>query len=135
MPNKDSRLLSQTELLDIYGTPILSDTERQKYFTFNDEEIKVLKSFKDTKEAVYFAICLVFFKIKQTLVDFNYQDVTAERQHIMERYFPQSSHPRSHPHYRNKIRVENKVLALCGYQRFTREISTKITRVAFKEVV
>ena len=91
MANKIPRLLAPAELLDIYGIPVLSDIERQEYFTFNEEENKALKEFKDTKEAVYFAICLVFFKIKRTLVDFNYQDVTAERQHVMERYFPQVS--------------------------------------------
>jgi hypothetical protein len=84
MPNKDSRLLSPTELLDIYGTPILSDLERQEYFTFNETEVKVLNSFKDPKEAIYFAICLVFFKIKQTFVDFGYQETTAERQYVMK---------------------------------------------------
>ena len=126
MANKDSRLLSQTELLDIYGIPVLSDIEHEEYFTFNEEETKALKSFKDIKEAVYFAICLVFCKIKQTLVDFNYQDVTAERQHVMKRYFPQMSSPRSLPRHRNKIRIENTVLALCGYQRFTREIGSLI---------
>lgn len=126
MANKIPRLLAPAELLDIYGIPILSDIERQEYFTFNEEENKALKEFKNTKEAVYFAICLVFFKIKRTLVDFNYQNVTAERQHVMERYFPQASSPRSHPHYRNKIRVENKVLNLCSYQRFTAEAEHKI---------
>jgi hypothetical protein len=49
MPNKDSRLLFQTELLDIYGIPSLNDIERQEYFTFSDEEIKSLKDFKDTR--------------------------------------------------------------------------------------
>ena len=96
MANKIPRLLAPAELLDIYGIPILSDIERQEYFTFNEEENKALKEFKNTKEAVYFAICLVFFKIKRTLVDFNYQNVTAERQHVMERYFPKVSSPRSH---------------------------------------
>jgi TnpA family transposase len=81
-----------------------------------------------SKEAIYFSICLVFFKIKQTLVDFTYQDVTTERQHVMGRYFSHRSAPRSHPHQRNKMRVENKVLALCGYQRFTPEVRTKITK-------
>ena len=71
MANKIPRLLAPAELLDIYGIPILNDIERQEYFTFNEEENKALKEFKNTKEAVYFAICLVFFKIKRTLVDFN----------------------------------------------------------------
>ncbi|WP_032114041.1 Tn3 family transposase [Candidatus Paracaedibacter symbiosus] len=135
MANKIPRLLAPAELLDIYGIPLLGDIERQEYFTFNEEESKALKDFKGTKEAVYFAICLVFFKIKQTLVDFNYQNVTTERQHVMERYFPQSLSPRALPSVYNKIRAQNKVLALCGYQRFTREIGSKIKNELHKSAV
>jgi hypothetical protein len=65
MPNKIPRLLAPAELLNIYNIPFLSDIEHEEYFTFNEEEIKTLKGFKDIKEAVYFAICLVFFKIKR----------------------------------------------------------------------
>ncbi len=88
MANKIPRLLTPAELLDIYGIPALSNIERQEYFTFNAEESKALYDFKYAKEAIYFAICLVFFNIKQTLGDFSYQNVTAERQHVMKRYFP-----------------------------------------------
>ncbi len=128
MPNKDSRLLSSTELLDIYGTPILNDLERQEYFVFNEQETNALYKFKDQKEAIYFAICLVFFKIKRTFIDFNYRDVTADRQHIINQYFPGKPSPKSLPNIYNKIRIQNKVLALCGYQRFTKETKDKLKK-------
>jgi len=57
MSNKDSRLLSQTELLEIYGAPPLNDIERQKYFTFNEAEVKALNSFKTPVNVIYFALC------------------------------------------------------------------------------
>jgi len=88
MPNKKTQLLTSIELMDIYGIPTLNDLERNEYFTLNQTELKTLKSFKDTSEAVYFVICLTFFKIKQTFINFKYRSVTKERQHIMERYFP-----------------------------------------------
>ena len=66
------QLLSPTELLDIYSTPTLNDIELREYFTLNKNEIKVLRSFKTVGESVYFAICLIFFKIKRTLINFGY---------------------------------------------------------------
>ena len=56
MANKIPRLLAASELLDIYGIPVLSEIQLEEYFTFNEEEIKALKGFKDINEAVYFAI-------------------------------------------------------------------------------
>jgi hypothetical protein len=76
MPNTKTQLFTPDEIVDIYGVPLLDDSERKEYFTLNPDEHKVLNSFKSTKEAIYFCICLVFFKIKRTFVNFNYQDVT-----------------------------------------------------------
>ena len=135
MPNKIPRLLTPDELLDIYGIPVLNDVERQELFTLNEAETKTLKDFKDIKDSVYFAICLAFFKSKQTLVDFKYQDVTAERQHVVNRYFPHHLSPRTLPNDHSKFRIENKVLVLCGYQRFTGEIKDKIKNDLYESAV
>lgn len=125
---RNSNLLTPTELLNIYSSPKLNDTERREYFTLNKNEINILKSFKSIEESVYFAISLIFFKMKRTIVAFGYQDTTEERRHIMERYFPDRSIPKSFPKNRSTIlRIENKVLNLCNYQRFTETVLNNIT--------
>lgn len=67
--------------------PVLNDFERQKHFTLNKKEISLFKSYKEPSEAVYFLICLVFFKIKRIFIYFNYQDIQPELQHLIKRYF------------------------------------------------
>jgi len=125
----DSRLLNASELIEIYGMSIFNDVERRECFTFNDQETKALHSFKSTEDAVYFALSLVFFKFKKTLVEFSYRETTAERQHIMERYFNNRFSPKSLPSDYNRIsRIENKVLELCGYQRFTGDVANNIKK-------
>lgn len=126
MSNAKSQLLSQTELFDIYNAPTLNDIERREYFTLNKKEIKVLKKIKRIEDAVYFAICLIFFKMKCTLVSFGYQDTTEERRYIVERYFPNKSPPKSFPKNRSIIFIENKVLKVCDYQRFTEKTFSNI---------
>lgn len=127
MANKNSRLLSTEEQWDIYSVPVLTPFERAQYFTLNPEEIKTLKSFRNIESSVYFAICLVFLKLKGTLVNFKYQDVTLERQYIMEHYFPTRKSPRSFPSSRDSIAtIENKALSLCGYHRCTEQHIQKI---------
>ncbi|HQS84898.1 MAG TPA: Tn3 family transposase [Alphaproteobacteria bacterium] len=135
MPNTNSRILSPSELLDIYGLPFLNEEERQKHFTLNEEEVKSLMAFKTSKDAVYFAICLVFFKIKQTFVDFTYREITAERQHIMNLYFPKQIFPKELPSEDNKFRIKNKILDLCGYQRLTDKIQDQIKQELFQSAL
>jgi hypothetical protein len=120
MANKDSRLLSTEEQWDIYSPPALNAFERAQYFSLSPEETRVLQGFRDIKSAVYFLLSLVFLKLKGTLVKFKYQEVTLERQYIMERYFPTRKSPRAFPSSQNAImRIENKALALCNYRRCT----------------
>jgi hypothetical protein len=129
MPSIHARLLNQTELLDIYNPPALDDIERREYFTFNKQEIMTLRSFRKIEDAVYFAICLVFFKMKQTLVNFSYRETTLERQHIIERYFNSKGAVRSLPKDPNKItRIENKVLHVCKFKRYAGESANIIKK-------
>lgn len=127
MANKNSRLLTTEEQWDIYSPPVLNQFERIQHFTLSPEEIKILKSFQSIEASVYFALCLVFLKLKKTLVNFSYQDVTLERQHVMERYFPTKNSPRSFPTDRDLIaRIENKALAVYGYHRCTHQRTSEI---------
>lgn len=134
MPNRLSRLLTAEELIILYSQPILSDSERAEYFTFNDTEVMTLNQFQDMECAIYFAICLVFFKIKQTFVPFRYQDVTKERRHVMQRYFPNKASPKALPKKRNTIaRIENTVLSLCHYQRYTGSVKINLLKKLQKQ--
>lgn len=60
MANPNSTLLTAEERRTLYDVHALNDIERTGYFTFTEDEIKVLNSFNRTDCAVYFAISLAF---------------------------------------------------------------------------
>lgn len=126
MAHSKTGLLTPTEHRDLYSIPILNDIERQEYFTFDQTELSALHHFHDVKDAVYFAITLVLFKIKRTLILFQYQDVTSERQHIMQRYFPDKRFPKSLPTKSSKNRIDLKIIEMCQAQRFNGSIEKTI---------
>jgi TnpA family transposase len=133
MSSPNTQLLSASERLDVYGVPVLNDAERREWFTFTDQEIDALTRITAIEDAVYFAVSLVFFKIKHTLVDFGYRDITRERQHVMARYFPDRASPKSLPNRRHAItRLEKTVLVLCDHQRFTHESSEPIQQALLR---
>jgi len=120
LPARSTNLFTPEEVLDIYGVPILNDVERSEYFTLNNEENKAVKKFNNHNNAVYFLICLAFFKVKKTLVKFQYREVTQERRYVMRRYYPNLPSPKTLPQNKSTItRIENVVLKVCGYQRLT----------------
>lgn len=112
-------ILNSNERNSLYGVPTLTEAERTEYFTFNDAELKVLYSFKSINSSIYYATGLVFFKLRYTLIDFTYREVTKERQHIMQRYFPNKPSPRTFPTDKDAIgRIEKKILASVDFSRF-----------------
>jgi hypothetical protein len=129
MPNTNSNLLNPSEILDIYGIPILNDLERENYFTLNKAEASLLKTYSNPKEGIYFLVCLIFFKIKRTFVAFSYQDITFERQHLMKRYFANKPLPKSPtlPGKNIQSRIKSEVLNLCGYKRYASPIKNTIS--------
>ncbi|HEV2524372.1 MAG TPA: DUF4158 domain-containing protein, partial [Gammaproteobacteria bacterium] len=122
MPHSQTSLLSPTEQRDLYGIPVLNEIERQEYFTLNTAEMNMLNRFVNIKEAVYFVVTLVFFKLKHTIISFQYQDVTAERQHVMKRYFPDQISPKSMPNKSTKYYIDLKIIELCHYKRFNKSV-------------
>ncbi len=134
MANTKSTLLTNEELRVLYSPPTFSERERTEFFTFTNAELKTLKSFERVEYAVYFAISLAFFKLKYTLVNFRYRDVTEERQHVMKRYFPGKPTPRKFPDNKDVIkRIENKVLSVVGFSRFRGEIANNIVSIVQKQ--
>ena len=119
MAHEKTGLLTPAELRDLYSLPALDDHERHHYFTLTADEHKNLSQFKDVKDAVYFIIRLTFFKLKQTFIAFQYQDVTTERQYVMERYFPKHTFPKSLPSKSSQNRIDLKIMDLCQAKRLT----------------
>ena len=134
MPNTINMLLTAQEKRALYYPPVLCDIERKEYFSFNDAELKLLNSFQSIADSVYFAISLAFFKLKYTLVDFKYQEVTKERQYIIQRYFPTKPIPRSFSNDKDVIaRIENKVLIAAGFKRFRGEPANHLVSILQKQ--
>ena len=138
MPNTNSNLLNPTEIFDIYGVPVLNDLERQAHFTLNKAETRLFKTYEEPRNAIYFIVCLVFFKIKRTIVEFEYKDIQAELQHVIKRYFVDNvaskktlthaldSNTLSIPGRSVQSRIRSDIINLCGYQRFTGSIKNTL---------
>lgn len=128
MPHSKSSLLTPVEKRDLYDMPVFSEIELQEYFTFNDIEMDLLRNFVDVKSAVYFAISLVFFKCKHTIISFQYQDVTVLRQYIMRRYFMGTASPRSQPSESTKKRINLKIMEICLAKRLADDVLKNVVK-------
>ena len=119
MAHSKTGLLTPIEHRDLYSIPILNDLERQHYFTLKEQEQKILKQFKDGRDAMYFVINLIFFKLKQTFIPFQFNDVQMESLHVRQRYFPDQTFSKTMPTESTKKRIHLKIMKLCQAKRLT----------------
>ena len=119
MAHSKTGLLTPAEHRDLYSIPVLDDHERQHYFTLTEQEQKTLRQFMDVKDAIYFAISLTFFKLKQTFISFQFTDVNAECQHVLHRYFPDETFSKVMPTESTKKRIHLKIMDLCQAKRLS----------------
>lgn len=127
MSKINNNLLTLREQQFYYQCPTWSSTQRTEYFTFSAREIKQLRKY-DIYSGVYFAITLALFKQKHTLVDFSAQTAKSNIEHVLKRYYKNNpitiiDFPKEQ---KTKVRIQNKVLELCGYQRCRAKVVQKL---------
>jgi len=72
---KRIRLLSCTEVGELYARPAFTVHERQLYFTLSPSEREALAQHTNTKTRIYFILQLGYFKAKQQFFNFVLEDV------------------------------------------------------------
>lgn len=100
MTSQSKNLLTKNEYHALYAALSPSEVSTVTLLLFKQEEA-VVRCFRRLDLAVYYAINFAFFKIKQSFVKISYRDVTAERQLIMQHYFPNQPVPRGFPSEQN----------------------------------
>jgi hypothetical protein len=129
MKSKIPNLLSPSEQIDVYGIPLLDPDNYPSVFSLSPEELKILKTLKSPQNGLYFVLCLAFFKkLKHPFINFSFETNSSEINYIKDKYFPQEETSAIFPSSFSKTAIRNKVLSLCGFQRFSDTIKPKIIK-------
>ena len=86
-------LLPEAEIVDLYERPIFNQNEQQLYFDLNQIELDMLGQFGTIKTKVYFILQLAYFKAKNQLFTFTFDDVQADVQYVLAGFFKKSDAP------------------------------------------
>jgi len=91
---KTRRLIvfSELERSVFYNPPNFDDNDREKYFNFSEEEIKLIKRSKQIRLNIYTAIQLAYFKVTGMFFYLSFDDVNQEDlKFLIAKYFRNSS--------------------------------------------
>lgn len=114
---KRLRILGEDEIEALYGRPRFTPEEREQFFALAPPEQALLQEFRSAPSQVSFILQLGYFKAKQLFFTFAPQEVEADVQYILARYFPQAQIAElSAVNKRTHLRQRRLILDLCRYR-------------------
>ena len=115
---KRIRILSPTEVDDLYARPQLTEEHRVFLFELDKAEQEILVSKISTASKVDAIIRLGYFKQKRQFFQFILHEVMDDVHHIIERYFPYTTLDKYTIGKDAKLKNQQWVLRMMGYKLF-----------------
>ena len=115
-------LLPEAEVTDLYERPNFNKNEQQLYFEMNQVELDKLAQFGTIKTKVYFILQLAYFKAKNQFFTFEFDDVRADVDYVLSKFFKKTDKILQANITRQRIRQQKQVvLKLFDYQDWSME--------------
>ena len=136
------QILSEHEVLAIYGRPIFNELEQRHYFSLSELELADLRlravNGKDTSSKLYFILQLGYFKAKHLFFQFNYINVKKDADFILNIYMPNDMIPTKLPTRKVQVSTRLNILSLLGFQDDsdkTNELMVKKSQILVQKIV
>lgn len=81
------KVLSQTEIKELYGTPQFNSNEQESYFDLNKKEYKVMSERGTLASKVHFILQLGYFKATAQFFNDSFNKVSNDVNFILKKYF------------------------------------------------
>jgi len=128
MKNQGNRLsiLSLPEAREFYSVPKFLTDERDYFFRFTDEELKIAKRFNKAPNRIHFLLMLGYFKVKKVCLVYGWKTIEADYHYIAKRYFPQSNKHNKNIDRETRRRLYNIIFDLKNYNRCDQNVKNAL---------
>lgn len=104
------KLFTQDEYDNLYTLPHFTDEERSYFFTLSLRDQKLIDSCAGLTHKLYCILSIGYFRAKQNLIDFTFEEIADDCSYILEHYFGGAKAPIHFPTKNTQIRIQNKIL-------------------------
>ncbi len=120
MPGNTRRLsiLTSDEIQGLFGILSLSPEERDTYFSLDPGETQLFESLRLPNTQLLFLLQLGYFKVSHQFFVFSWQDISADRDYLLARYFPHKTPPGVMPSKNTRLSQQKMILRCQRYRGF-----------------
>ena len=120
-------LLPEAEIADLYARPIFNQNEQQLYFDLNRGELDLLSQFGTIKTKLHFILQLAYFKAKNQFFTFTFDDVRADVEFVLAKFFKKAGAVFQGSITRKRINQQKQIiLNLFEYQDWSVEQAIQV---------
>ena len=124
---KRIQLLTEAEISNLYDKPDFTADERELFFTVSKLELDKMAQYHNVRTRVYFILQLGYFKAKQQLFRFSFEDVIDDTKFILQKFFDQTNKHWQGSLSRNSLRSQKQIiLDLFDYQDWSTAIEPMV---------
>jgi TnpA family transposase len=87
MRDKRLKILSKSEINELYGTPRFTENERKNYFSLNEKEFKIMSARGSLTSKVHFILQLGYFKATSQFINTDIDEIKSDVDFILHEYF------------------------------------------------
>ena len=116
--SKRIQILSESEINELYGIPSLNHSEREDYFSLDKETHALVKKCRRLETKVYFILLLGYFRCKPIVFNFSFNEVKADVDFILHKYFDDQDFDRNDLSPTSKTNLVNRLTSYTGYNLY-----------------
>ena len=119
--DKRLKILTDSEVDDLYGVPAFTDAQRDEYFYLDDAEKALVPPHNDGITNAYRVLILGHLKHKPVIHQFTFAEVKADLDYIRKKYQYRFSLIKAEISRTQRSRIYDSILNFAGYERYDEE--------------
>ena len=129
MRDKRLKILSKSEITELYGTPRFTKNERKNYFSLNKKEFNIMNSRGSVASKVHFILQLGYFKATSQFINAHFDEVKSDVNYIRQEYFDNRKLSVCEISKRTRLSNQALIAKLLGFQTDKSVIKTKLAKM------
>ena len=115
---KRIKILTETEIAELFGPPILSLNDQRFFFTLNDAELAECNRIRERDHRCMFVVLLGYFKVKPIMLSTGYHQITQDLKYVCSETLPGPGFRPFNLTQKARVRIYQRIFKLTGHQRW-----------------
>ena len=115
---KRIKILTETEISELFGPPTLNSNDQRFFFALNDAELAECKRIRERDHRCMFVVLLGYFKVKPIVLSPGYHQIKQDLKYVCSEVIPGPGLRPFNLTQKTRVRIYQRIFKLTGHQRW-----------------